>query len=109
MPPGGRALLVADGFDPSAPDDTPVPPGTVLVRMGTSLGSGGLSNAGEPLFLRDPEGHRVSAAPATPPPRAGVCRVRQVDDPRTGAPGSFGYDAEGGCTPGRPDRPPATP
>jgi hypothetical protein len=106
VPAGARALLVADGFDPSHPDDSPTPEGTVLVRLGTSLASGGLTNAGEPLFLRDPEGHRISSAPATPPPRPGVCRVRVASDGRTGAAGTFDYDAEDGCTPGAADRVP---
>lgn len=106
LPPGARALLVADGFDPGHPDDPPVPAGVPLIRIGASLASGGLTNAGEALFLRDPEGRRVSAAPATPAPRSGVCIVRAVGDLRTGADGSFAYDATGGCTPGTAPQPP---
>jgi len=106
VPAGARALLVPDGFDPLDPRDPPVPPGAVIIRVGTSLASGGLSNSGEPVFLRDPEGRRVSAAPATPPPRPGACIVRVVRDIRSGAPGSFDYDAVGGCTPASPDRVP---
>lgn len=105
VPPGARALLVSDRFDPDdrgpGGADAPVPPGVILVRLDGSIASGGLSNSGEALFLRDPEGRRVSAAPAEPPPRQGVCTVRVASDPRTGARGSFDYDAEGGCTPGR--------
>ena len=101
---GARALVVADGFDPSSADDDRVPPGVALIRVGTSLGSGGLTNAGEPLFLRDTEGRRVSAAPAMAAPDAGACIVRAVDDPRRGDDGAFAPDARGGCTPGRADR-----
>lgn len=99
VPPGARVLLVADAFDPTHPEDASVPPGVGLVRLGTSLGSGGLANGGEPLFLRDPEGRRVSAAPAVKPPEAGTCIVRIAADPRTGDAAAF---APAPCTPGRP-------
>jgi hypothetical protein len=96
LPPGARALLVADGFDPTHADDDPDPPGVPLVRLGSSLASGGLSNAGEPLFLRDPEGRRVSAAPAlTTGP--GVCLLRLTADPRAASAEAF---AVAPCTPG---------
>jgi hypothetical protein len=107
LAPGARALIVADSFDPDDRADAPVPPGTPLVRIGASIGSGGLRNAGEPIFLRDPEGRRVSAAPREPAPRPGVCAVRASSDGRTGRHGSFVLDAEGGCTPGAADRVPA--
>jgi len=98
VPMGGRALLVANGFDPGHPADPSVPPGVPLVRMGPSLGSGGLSNAGEPLILRDEEGRRISAAPAavTGP---GLCLSRIGDDLRRGDPDAF---TVGECSPGRP-------
>jgi hypothetical protein len=104
LPPLGRALLVADAFDPVHPDDEPVPGGVPLVRLGTSLAGGGLTNAGEPLYLRDAEGRRLSAAPPLAPPRAGTCIVRTASDPRRGDAAAFAPDAEGGCTPGRADR-----
>jgi hypothetical protein len=98
VPAGGRVLLVSDAFDPDDPADPLVPGGVPLVRLGTSLGSGGLSNAGEPLFLRDPEGRRVSAAPAlsTGP---GRCAHRRRGYPRSGDVAAFEL---GDCTPGRP-------
>lgn len=101
VPPGGRALLVADGFDARDPLDVAPPPGARLVRVGPSLAEAGLSNGGEPLFLRDPSGRRISAAPASPRPRSGVCSVRVTDDPRAGEDGSFGYAPDDGCSPGR--------
>ncbi|MDH5675158.1 MAG: lamin tail domain-containing protein [Myxococcales bacterium] len=102
IPPGARVLLVAEGFDPDEGSDMPPPPGALLLRHGRSLGSSGLSNAGEPLFLRDPAGRRISAAPATPKPRAGICRVRTTTDRRSGADGSFTHAEARGCTPGEP-------
>ena len=103
IPAGGRALLVADAFDPADPDDDPVPAGVPLVRIGTSLASGGLSNGGEPLFLRDPAGRRVSSVPSLPAPGPGVCLVR-IGGARQATPQDFAADAGGGCTPGQPDR-----
>ncbi len=103
--PGARLLLVPSDFDPddTGPGgrDAPTPPGTTLVRMDRALGNAGLSNAGEPLFLRDPEGRRVSSAPATPAPREGWCTVRTSADPRTGAAAGFDYAPGGVCSPGR--------
>jgi hypothetical protein len=101
IPPGARALLVADDFDPLDPADVPPPPGALLVRVGRSLGESGLRNAGEAIFLRDPLGRRVSAAPALPRPRPGACRIRVTGDRRSGAAGSFDRAPDGGCTPGR--------
>ena len=104
LPPGGRALIVADAFDPVDAEDDAVPAGVPLVRIGSSIGSGGITNAGEPLFLRDPLGRRVSAAPPLAAPAPGACIVRVSDDPRVGDAAAFSVDAELGCTPGRPDR-----
>lgn len=106
LAPLARALLVADAFDPAHPDDDPVPAGTPLVRLGASLAGGGLTNAGEPLFLRDPTGRRVSAAPALSAGAPGVCIVRAIADPRRGDATAFAADTLGGCTPGRSDRVP---
>jgi hypothetical protein len=98
--PGERVLLVADGFDPNdSKDDMPLP-GTILVRLGSALTGSGLSNSGSDLFLRDPSGRRVSAAPADPRPQPGVCIVRVSDDMRDGSKESFAYDLQHRCTPG---------
>jgi hypothetical protein len=99
--PHARVLLVADAFDPAEPRDVQPPPGATLIRTGKSLATSGLSNNGEALFLRDALGQRVSAAPASPRPRSGVCNVRISDDMRDGSDGSFDYAASAGCTPGR--------
>lgn len=100
LPPAGRALLVADAFDPHEPSETQPPAGALLVHVGKALASSGLRNSGEALYLRDPDGRRISAAPSTPPPRAGVCLVRISDDMRSGATGAFDYAGDEGCTPG---------
>ncbi|MBN1656050.1 MAG: lamin tail domain-containing protein [Deltaproteobacteria bacterium] len=99
--PGTRALLVSDDFNPDEPQDEAPPSGAVLVRVGASLTRSGLSNAGEAIFLRDPAGRRVSAAPATPRPRPGVCITRVSENMRDGSPRSFVYDSKQSCSPGR--------
>lgn len=73
IPSQGRLLVVASSFDPEGAEDVPVPAGTPLVRIGTSIASGGLSNSGEPLFLRDAEGRRIASFPARPSPGEGDC------------------------------------
>ncbi len=103
LPARGYALLVGVGFDPIGGDDDPVPPGIPLVRLDASIAGGGLTNEGEPLFLRDADGRRVSAAPALPAPAAGACIVRAIPDGRSGAPSAFAANATGGCGPGRAD------
>jgi hypothetical protein len=105
LPAGGYALLVAEGFDPESPDDDPVPPGVPLFRLDGSLGSAGLTNGGEPVYLRDASGRRVSAAPALAAPAPGVCIVRASEDGRRGAPEDFVPHPEGRCGPGAPDLP----
>lgn len=104
LPAGAFALIVPDAFDPAetAGGADAIPPaGTLLVRVDASLGSGGLSNAGEPVLLRDALDRWISAAPATPAPGPGLCLVRTSASPRVGEPGSFGYDRDHPCTPGR--------
>lgn len=104
LPGGGRALVVGDAFDPEDPADPPVPGGVPLFRVDGTLGSGGLANGGEPLWLVDSLGRPVSAAPGSPAPGPGHCLVRVAPDPRTGDAGAFRPDAAGGCTPGAPER-----
>lgn len=96
LPAGARALLVADAFDPNHPDDPAVPEGVALVRLGSSVASGGLTNAGEALFLRDAEGRRLSHVPAVAT-EGGECAWRE-------GPRRRGEVAIGPCTPGGPGR-----
>jgi hypothetical protein len=100
LAPGARVLLVADDFDADDPHDVRPPPGASLLRMGTSLGRSGLANGGEPLFLRDARGRRISAAPALPAARPGACIQRVSADMRDGAETAFGALADDTCSPG---------
>ena len=95
VPPGARALLVADAFDPEDDADVPVPPGVLLVRVGTSLASGGLSNAGEALYLRDAASRRLSASPASSTD-GGEC-LQRLEGERLGGEAQF---TVGPCSPG---------
>lgn len=73
--PGSFALIVNqtfiedDGVDP-APE-----PGSLVVRV-PKLGHVGLTNAGEPLSLRDPSGVVISRSPVGPKTKAGMSLAR---------------------------------
>lgn len=101
LPAGARALIVADAFDPNDAADVRVPPGIILIRIGTSIGSSGLSNAGEPVWIRDPSGRRITGAPAAASVGGGVCLVRIADDPRRFDREAFAWDPNSTCTPGQ--------
>lgn len=94
--PHERVLVVHPRFDPDAPEDGPIPPGVRLVRLDGPIGAGGIANAGEPLYLRDAAGRRISEAPALAA-AAGACIVRGGGSMR--AADGFGVAP---CTPGTP-------
>ena len=100
LAPHGRALVVADAFDASAAGDVAPVPGVPLCRVGASIGSGGLANSGEPLFLRDRSGVRVAEAPSVAAPGPGQCVVRVAPFARRASPSD--YAAIASCTPGAP-------
>jgi hypothetical protein len=60
LAPGRRAVVVGKGYKPGSLDPSPVS-GALLVRLDRALGDSGLSNAGEVIVLRDPQGRVVSA------------------------------------------------
>jgi fermentation-respiration switch protein FrsA (DUF1100 family) len=95
LPPGGRALIVPDDFDAAR---ALVPAGALLVHVGRAVVSSGLANAGEPLYLRDAAGRRLSHVPALPAP-GGRCVARDLSRAlRADEADVFHYDA---CSPGR--------
>ncbi|MBK7774331.1 MAG: lamin tail domain-containing protein [Sandaracinaceae bacterium] len=99
LAPGARVLLVAARFDAGAMHgDAPIPPGVPIVRLEGPIATGGLTNSGEPLYLRDAQGRRLSAVPAVAGGVEGRCAQRVGDDPRSGEPGAFITRAS--CTPG---------
>lgn len=98
--PGQYGLVVADRFDPASALDPLVAPGAPLFRVGSSLGTNGLLNAGEAVTLLDPAGHELSRCPAFLAPRAGVSVQRLAPDADEGAPASWAEDPEVGATAG---------
>ena len=101
LPAGAYALVVNDSFLESDGVDVPPAAGTAIVRV-PKLGKNGLSNAGEPLELRDPGGAVVSRFPATPKPKAGLSLSRVRPTAPDGLAASFVVD-EHGPTPGAPN------
>jgi hypothetical protein len=63
LPPGAVALLVPDAFVPGAGGDVFPNAAARLVRVGRSLGTSGLRNSGEAVFLVGPAGAVVSSYP----------------------------------------------
>jgi hypothetical protein len=92
------ALVVSDGFVENDGVD-PIPAhGTTIVRV-PALGKSGLSNDGEPLILRGPQGEVVSTFPAVKT-RSGVSVVRVAPDALDDDPSSFEPSPNGSGTPG---------
>lgn len=98
--PGQYGLVVADRFDPASALDPPVAPGAPLFRVGSSIGTNGLLNAGEAVVLLDAAGHELSRCPAFLAPRSGVSVQRIAPDADEGAPASWVEDPEIGATAG---------
>ncbi|MBW2528995.1 MAG: lamin tail domain-containing protein, partial [Deltaproteobacteria bacterium] len=86
--PRRYALVVNQGYQESNEFDPAPPEGVLLLRV-SSLGSGGLSNEGEPLSLRDADGRTVSQFPAVPKPKSGESVLRIAPMAPDDAPSSF--------------------
>jgi hypothetical protein len=101
LPPGGFALIVNEAFMEDDGYDPRPAPSTLLLQV-PKLGQTGLSNAGEPLMLRDAEGSVVSRFPAGPRAKAGLSVARR----EPGAPDALLQAFTVGTpTPGRPNEP----
>jgi hypothetical protein len=75
LAPGEFALVVNDGFVEDDGFDPKPAPGTQILRV-PKLGKSGLTNAGEPLVLRDASGAAVSRVPPMPDSKAGLSLSR---------------------------------
>jgi hypothetical protein len=99
--PGDVALLVPDDYDPDGAGDPPAAPTALLVRIGRSIGSMGLRNSGECVYLLDPSGAVVSSYPnnrgALPD---GISAVRLPPESPEADEGAWGESGSGGPTPG---------
>jgi hypothetical protein len=88
LPPGAFALIVNQAFvDDDGVDPAPEP-GSLVVRV-PKLGHGGLSNDGEPLALRDPDGVVISRSPVGPKTKAGMSLARITPAAPDAQEGSF--------------------
>jgi hypothetical protein len=101
LAPGTFALLVARNYSPGGEDVRPLPE-TLLIRL-ERLGHDGLSNAGEGLELRTPDGFVESAFPAVPASRAGVSIARMHPDSLDEDRSAFAPSPAGDATPGGPN------
>lgn len=90
LAPGERALVVGPDFDPRDASDGELPRGVRLLPADAALSIG---NGAETLFLRDPQGRRVSVARAQSALVAGQCSARLGGD-------DLELDPRGTCTPG---------
>lgn len=102
LPAGAYALVVPDGYDATSASDVAPAAGTLILRV-HELGSGGLSNQGDVLHLRDATGAVVSQFPALAASKPGVSMARRepssADDDAT----AFGPSASPGASPGAPN------
>lgn len=86
--PRARALLVGEHYDPAYPGEPAPPPAAALIRFEGSLTTNGLSNQGEPLYLIDAYGRRVSAMPRFPT-KEGSCLIARSIENRLADPSRF--------------------
>lgn len=98
LEPGERVLVVSERFLLESELDVPIPREVGLVRV-PALGQGGLSNAGEALRLRLPEGQIVSRFPGLAAPVEGRSVARRAGAPDDD-PLGFGPHAAPGASPG---------
>lgn len=102
LEPGAFALVVQEGFDVGGHRDVPVREGTIVVRV-PRLGQSGLSNSGERVTLRAPDGRVVSSFPPVAPPGSGVSVARRSPSALDDDVGGFAASAGPGASPGAPN------
>ena len=99
---GEVGLFVSDDYDPEGAGDPPASPDARIVRVGRAIGTMGLRNSGECVYLVDPAGETVSSYPnsrgALPD---GVSAVRSPANCPEDDEDAWGESGEEGPTPGR--------
>ena len=103
LAPRQFALIVGEDYDAGAGSDLGPAPGTQLIVV-PRVGKNGLSNSGEYLELKTPQGVVTSRFPATPKPKSGVSVARRRPDALFGVEGSFGLSEDPGASPGMANR-----
>jgi hypothetical protein len=97
--PGGFVLIAREDYAPGPGDIAPAA-GTAILSV-HALGKNGLSNAGEALSLRRPDGAVASTFPALPKPKPGVSVARRTPSAVDDAPTSFALHGPPGASPGQ--------
>lgn len=100
LAPGAFALIVNEGFVEDDGQDPRPAPGALILHV-PKLGHAGLSNAGEPLSLRDAGGAVVSRSPAGPKTKPGMSLSRRAPTTPDLAPAGFALATP---SPGAPNR-----
>ena len=98
VPAGGFVVLARQDFALDDGSDVPLAPAAPLLRL-EELGKNGLSNSGEKLVLRRPDGSIASELPALPKPKPGVSVARR-SDAADDLPASFQHHGPPGASPG---------
>lgn len=101
LQPGEYALVVSSGYDPASWVDAPPAPGAKLIRV-DSVGTSGLSNAGEPVRLVRGDGETASRVPAIVSKEQGWSVARTSPEGLDMLSSSFAFGPDGG-TPGGPN------
>lgn len=98
---GGYAVIVSEGYQPSAGGDPPPAAGALMIRLSGSIGSQGLRNSGESLTLSDASGQVIASAPApTSPTGPGISVERSNPYAPDGDPANWLPNSAGSSTPG---------
>ena len=99
---GEVGLFVPDDYDPGGAGDPPPSSDARIVRVGRAIGTMGLRNSGECVYLVDPDGETISSYPnsrgALPD---GVSAVRSPANSPEDDEDAWGESGEEGPTPGR--------
>jgi len=100
--PGQRTVIVGAGYAFGDPRDPDPPASATVVRLGTSIGEGGLRSAGEPLslFRAEPPGLVASFSPSVDTADAGGQSVVGVDPGACDHPGAWRLHPFASSSPG---------
>lgn len=99
LPPNAYAIVVNAGYAPEPDYDSLPATAAVLVQV-ERLGKSGLSNQGEALRLRAPNGEIASRFPALPAPDPGVSSARRAAWSLDDDPDAFAGHGSPGASPG---------
>jgi hypothetical protein len=102
LPPATYTLVVNTGFAENSGVDIPILPDAALIRV-PQLFRSGISNSGETLVLRAPEGAVVSRFAAMASTTPGTSLARRSPESVDEGNESFAFHGEPGASPGAPN------